>query len=333
MNISISIIIPFKNSSHTIKKCIESLLKQRYDNSLFEIICIDDHGLDGSRDVLQPFVSDGNIRLLNNPKKGVSAARNYGITQSKMDYITFVDSDDFVDDNYLSTFDSIIGSNHDMGITMITKSELQDENVDNAIIDLDSKTASYMLLRNDSFEGYAVNKLFNKKILLNNQVMFNTELTHYEDLLFCFEYLKYVNRIGFSQTKTYHYIDNPVSVMNSAKIGKNEFDFSKTGILSLNKIWLLNKDEKIKLALITRLVWENSMISRQLYIESQNKVPHDSSIKLRCQSRDYIKGHLKVFLKNDIYGIRDKSIVLLDLLVPFLAYLLLKLKKGNFYYE
>ncbi len=96
-----SIIIPVYNSADFLHKCIESLLNQEYKD--YELILVDDGSTDASYDICREYASRyEHIRVLRQKNSGPSAARNAGIQQSSGDYLTFVDSDDWVTANYFS---------------------------------------------------------------------------------------------------------------------------------------------------------------------------------------------------------------------------------------
>ena len=97
----ISVIIPIFNAERHIRKCIESVLAQTYEN--FEIICIDDCSSDKTKDIVSSLrLTDKRIKLISNRTNlGASASRNRGIKEASGDYITFVDADDHISKNAL----------------------------------------------------------------------------------------------------------------------------------------------------------------------------------------------------------------------------------------
>lgn len=101
----ISVIIPLYNKETTIKRTIESVLNQTFQD--FEIVVIDDGSTDHSVEVVGA-ISDPRIRLINQPNAGVSAARNAGIMASRYDYVAFLDADDEWDSDFLETINSLI---------------------------------------------------------------------------------------------------------------------------------------------------------------------------------------------------------------------------------
>ena len=96
----ISIIVPVYNAENYLRRCIDSILEQTYTN--FELLLINDGSTDGIAKILEEVKeSDSRIRVVHKKNEGVSATRNLGLKLVTGDYITFIDSDDFVDKLYL----------------------------------------------------------------------------------------------------------------------------------------------------------------------------------------------------------------------------------------
>lgn len=96
-NCMLSIIVPVYNTEKYIKNCLESLLNQDIDKSMYEIICINDGSTDGSLMILQEYVKKyDNIILIDKENEGVSIARNVGMEKAKGDYVWFIDADDWI---------------------------------------------------------------------------------------------------------------------------------------------------------------------------------------------------------------------------------------------
>lgn len=97
---AISIIIPIYNVDEYLYRCLSSVACQTFKN--FEVIMVNDGSTDDSADIAHGFDKNfKNFTLVHNEKKGVASARNLGIRLSKGEYIAFVDSDDYIDPNYL----------------------------------------------------------------------------------------------------------------------------------------------------------------------------------------------------------------------------------------
>ncbi len=108
-----SIIVPVYNSSSTIKRCIDSLLDQEFDD--FEVICIDDGSTDDSYELLKLFAAcDSRIRCYTQQNRGPAAVRNRGIDEAEGKWILFVDSDDYLCDvRSLGILNQAITNHHD----------------------------------------------------------------------------------------------------------------------------------------------------------------------------------------------------------------------------
>lgn len=96
----ISIIVPIYNSEKTLSQCVDSILSQKYSD--FEILLIDDGSTDESSKMCDEYAKlDKRIRVFHQDNQGVSAARNLGLDYMKGEFVTFCDSDDWVEDTWL----------------------------------------------------------------------------------------------------------------------------------------------------------------------------------------------------------------------------------------
>ena len=111
--IEISIIVPVFNVEKFLTRCLDSLINQNsYEN--YEIILIDDGSTDNSGKICDEYAEKfKKIKVIHKKNEGVSKARNLGINNAKGEYITFVDSDDFVENNMLINFHNIIKTKKD----------------------------------------------------------------------------------------------------------------------------------------------------------------------------------------------------------------------------
>ena len=108
---SISIIIPIYNAESTLKRCIDSIIKQSYKQ--WTLILINDGSTDDSQTICHNYeVRDNRILLLNKENGGVSSARNLGIRTVQTDYLIFVDSDDFLEKNCIENL--LVGADCDI---------------------------------------------------------------------------------------------------------------------------------------------------------------------------------------------------------------------------
>lgn len=96
----VSIIVPVYNVENYVSQCLDSLLNQTYSN--LEIICVDDGSTDSSFDILISYAKkDNRIKIFQQTNQGQSFARNDGLSHVTGDYVTFIDSDDWIEQNYI----------------------------------------------------------------------------------------------------------------------------------------------------------------------------------------------------------------------------------------
>ena len=183
----ISVIIPVFNSELYLSQCIQSVLEQTLSD--FELILVNDGSTDSSPGICDLYAqSDKRIKVIHIPNSGVSKARNVGIDNALGEWIVFIDSDDFVDNNYLELFhlenndsDIVIqGLEYYNNITgeFFNPILLKNERITND--NLIKATADYKLLEN----GFPVAKAFRKNLLKENNINFNTNISFHEDHIF-----------------------------------------------------------------------------------------------------------------------------------------------------
>ena len=100
MNPLISLVIPVYNVEKYLDKCMESVLAQTYDN--FEVILVDDGSTDNSGKMCDEYAKrDSRVTVYHKPNGGLSDARNFGVEHCNADLVSFIDSDDYVTEDYL----------------------------------------------------------------------------------------------------------------------------------------------------------------------------------------------------------------------------------------
>lgn len=130
----ISVIIPVYNTESYIKRAINSLLKQTYDN--IEIICVDDGSTDNSLQILEKYAEQyDNIKVIHTENGGISHARNIALDCCNGDYIAFLDSDDYYHEQMLEILYKAMQENEcDMSVCNIVN--FDDDGIDKLILDL-----------------------------------------------------------------------------------------------------------------------------------------------------------------------------------------------------
>lgn len=125
MDVKISVVLPVYNVANYLRKCLDSLVNQTFKD--FEVICVNDGSTDLSLSILEGYaLTDSRFRIITQENQGLSGARNTGIKEVKGDFILFVDSDDWLEENALELLYSHV-KGFDSDITMF-KFKYFDEN-------------------------------------------------------------------------------------------------------------------------------------------------------------------------------------------------------------
>ncbi len=102
-SLKISVIVPAYNAEKTLHRCVDSILAQTFED--FELILVDDGSKDSSGRICDEYAAkDSRIRVVHKSNGGVSSARNAGLDIASGEYVAFIDSDDYIDNDYLLSF-------------------------------------------------------------------------------------------------------------------------------------------------------------------------------------------------------------------------------------
>lgn len=105
----ISIIIPVYNSERFLHRCLNSVVNQTYKD--FEVILVDDGSHDESGVICDEYAAkDNRFRIFHNPNGGPSKARNFGLEHSAGNYLLFIDSDDWLEEDALATYSKALST-------------------------------------------------------------------------------------------------------------------------------------------------------------------------------------------------------------------------------
>ena len=250
MTTFLSIIIPIYNVENYLSRCIESILSQDFKD--WELILINDGSTDFSKQIAENYEkSDSRIHLINTQNYGVSHARNLGLDAAIGKYIYFVDSDDELEINALSTFKSIEAlhsvSLYKFGYCRINNNEeFRVSSLKTGIFDI---SQGLLLLEKNMYSGFLWNTIFRSDLIKKHNIRFDETVSWCEDHLFFLEYLNLSQDIYIDKSICYkYYIRNNVDSLSSLKrspfiyieIGKREFNLKE----KCNKIKL---EELIKI--------------------------------------------------------------------------------------
>lgn len=229
MTIKFSVIMPIYNSERTLKQSIQSVLNQTYDN--YELIVINDGSTDGSYDLIQT-IHDDRIVYVEQMNGGVSSARNQGIAKAQGEFLVFVDSDDCVAPDILSSYYSILNSsNQDTPIDMIiskytvikgntTTEFITPPKIRSGLLQVSDLNTDLEYWYRSMLLNAPVSKCYRTSVI---QTLFPQGVSYGEDLMFNLSNLNNMNYIYFLDQSLYLYrMEDPNSL--SARYHENGFD-------------------------------------------------------------------------------------------------------------
>lgn len=198
----ISIIVPVYNSQKHLQRCVDSILSQDFKD--YELLLIDDGSTDASSVICDDYASvNSNVRVVHQTNAGASAARNKGIKESQGEYITFIDSDDYISKSYLSDFDVLHAYDFQIQGFTLTYADNRDETVvkPQTTTELSVKAIIEDSELNGLIRG-PVCKLFKRSILKEQKIRFPEDISYGEDAIFVKEYLLHCTKSCLAISKS-----------------------------------------------------------------------------------------------------------------------------------
>lgn len=210
----VSIIVPVYNVEDYLERCLNSLLIQDCKN--IEILLIDDGSTDGSSALCDTYASlYSQITVYHKENGGVSSARNYGMEKMSAEgYAMFVDADDYVEPDFVSSMLSLA----EKYVNSLIACQYIRENADGSFGQThqsEEKTELFSgedrfiaILKENIVSGYVWNKIYDKTILREHNIEFDSTIQVCEDLLFNMKYINNVENVVFFHGEMYRYMYN-----------------------------------------------------------------------------------------------------------------------------
>ena len=220
----ISIIIPVHNVEEYLEKCLNSIIFQI--NEQDEIILINDNSQDSSEEICKKFAEQyNNVKFENGAYGGPSKTRNIGIKMATGKYIMFVDSDDYLKNNYISRMIKDI-EKYELrvcsyyfeypDIKKIKPQKYDEEKTENETIEI--MKDDFITLYSRQLLNLVWNKIYYANIIKENNILFDENVTKGEDLLFNLEYIKHINtNIAVINEPLYYYVSKKTGLNRSFK--------------------------------------------------------------------------------------------------------------------
>lgn len=201
----ISIIIPAYNAQKYIVRCLNSIVNQANDN--IEVVIVNDGSTDNTERICREYSSIYNyIKTVSQTNGGVSSARNNGIKNAQGEYILFLDADDFFAENAIEWFLSKTCDDNCLWCGSYnyikTRNRIEPFYLSEKEYDLESEYIDNII---DFVPNAPWGKLYNRELLVKNDILFPEGIPYAEDTIFLLNYLQYVRYVKTSKKVIYNY--------------------------------------------------------------------------------------------------------------------------------
>lgn len=274
----LSVIVPMYNSQNYIERCINSIINQNIDD--MEIILINDGSIDSTKYIVQKYADIyPNIKLINKEKnQGIGAARNTGLKVAKGEYITFVDSDDYIECGMYKEMYKL-GKENDSDLVMCSYlrkyKDLDEEvklNINQDYIVYNriqiEKNIIPTFVKNIEYGYYYVwNKLYKKDFLYKNNIYFKEKIKFAEDWFFNLDVFDKIDQFLYVNKPYYNYLDNAGSLSKDIDVDRINLylEGHRMKYYFIEKYNLKNKEVDSKLLEEIYVYIYNLIISKNSY--------------------------------------------------------------------
>lgn len=279
--IQLSIVVPVYNAEKYIKECITSILKIR--TFLIEVLIVDNGSIDQSIEICKKIANnDKRVRIAHEKKKGAAAARNHGVRKATGKYITFIDSDDYINPEI---YESILNVIFEKKIDCACFSFNYVDELGKSLGWYEPKYKKYgktikgneaaaIFLTSNDIEGFGWNKIFRRQIILDNDFQFDETKRVFEDMVFSFMFLLSSSNVILFNEKPYFYRQRDESLVHST-LKDDFFEYLKVinQISDIAEVNGLHNECKVYL-LVRDVQWryEKMKRNRKCNVDILNKI-------------------------------------------------------------
>lgn len=218
----VSVIVPIYNVEAYLDHCLATIEKQTFRD--FEVLLINDGTPDNSMAIAARYAQrDGRFKIFNKENGGLSDARNYGLERAQGEYIVFVDSDDYLHEDYLQElYRQCTEHEADMAYCRFLHTYLKSGikmlsmNPRKSVIERDK--AMKMLIRDNLMHSYAWNKMYKRSLFMDNDIRY--PIMYFEDVATTARLLFHANKIAVSDRYLYYYVRRAGSIMSTMNAKK-----------------------------------------------------------------------------------------------------------------
>ena len=336
-NITVSIIIPtHKPNIKYFLRCFDSIKKQTFGFNNIEVIIVVHNTNENFFNEIKDLIKDyDNVKLLklNNDKHSASSPRNYGMKFVTNKYVTFLDDDDALEENFIKDSLSYMKNNNVQFVSYARKNIRDDHNIVSIKYnELETKTDKeivYNINKNANtipFEQavFVTGKMFDFDFIKNHNILFNEDIPVFEDFLFVSEVIKHSKFVCVQPNILgYYYHLNKDSIVNN--LNRTDRDI-------LNCVeGILNIIERVKSSQYLSKIELRELVA---YVGVTMFSSADISYSTRCKVRDLMQKYIKLLWfvdKNNMYA-KNRSklnykIMETEIIHPVIAYVISKTLK------
>lgn len=211
---AVSIIVPVYKVERYLRQCVDSILAQTFTD--WELILVDDGSPDGSGAICDDYAAaDSRVRVLHTPNGGLSRARNRALAVARGEYVSFIDSDDWVDLDFIASLHrNIIASGADIAVTghvLEYVDRSRPSSTERTVTTLSGTDALVALYYDKQIRSFACDKLVKRSIMTE---MF-PEGMYYEDIFVMIKWFSNAEKVVVATDPYYHYRQRKSSVVNN----------------------------------------------------------------------------------------------------------------------
>lgn len=281
----ISIVVPVYKVEKYLVKCIESILNQTYSN--IEVILINDGSPDRCPYICEEYkAKDSRVKVVHKKNGGLSDARNFGIEIAKGEFISFIDSDDFISKDYVEYLYNMIKKfEADIsicGIKRIYKKTKIGNEKHNQYLEFTSETAIENMLFDEGINISSYAKLFKLKAF--NTIKFPVGKV-YEDSATTYLLFHNSNKIVYGDKECYFYLTRSGSISKMGNFNKNEYDFINHTTLMLD---FVKKEYPNIIDSIKRYeIYSNFRILRMILLSKSRNIDLEEKVVDKIEENKY----------------------------------------------
>lgn len=252
----LSIIIPAYNVQAYLEKCVLSCLNQDIDDSLYEIVIVNDGSEDDTRKIAELLANKySNIHLINQENKGLSCARNVGLKNAQGEYVWFIDSDDYIEPCILGHISAVLREYNTDALWLQWRQVDESLNVcpkEKKWINKDCKkvmSGKHFLIEVLGMCFYAWSFIFKRDFLLLNDLSFK-EGIYYEDIEAIPFFLIKAESVKYEPLLSYNYLQRKGSILHSFNLKVVDdlmYVYTKYSKLEIDSIELKKRFDNIRL--------------------------------------------------------------------------------------